>query len=48
VKFFLPFDDFKTAAVPKDVDTYREFRRRSIDFVIARNHRIDRAADELV
>jgi Family of unknown function (DUF6994) len=43
VKFFMPFDDFQTAAVPRDVETYREFRRRSIDFVVARNLRIDRA-----
>ncbi len=48
VKFFMPFDDFQTAAVPTDVDAYREFRRRSIDFVIARNRRIARAAGELL
>lgn len=40
IKFFTPFDDFKTPAVPRDVETYREYRRRSIEFVNARNQRI--------
>lgn len=42
VRFFMPFDNFGPpgSAVPKDVETYREFRRRSIDFIKARNHRI--------
>ena len=29
----------------KSVDTYREFRRRSIDFIKARNQRIEQASD---
>ena len=40
VKFFMPFDDFRPPSVPKDVGTYREYRRRSIEFIEARNHRI--------
>jgi hypothetical protein len=40
VKFFMPFDDFRPPWVPLDVDTYKEYRRRSIDFVVARNHQI--------
>jgi hypothetical protein len=40
VQFFMPFDDFQTAGVPKDVDTYREFRHRSMEFIAARNERI--------
>jgi uncharacterized protein DUF6994 len=44
VTFFMPFDDFKTSSVPKDGDTYREYRRRTIEFVEARNRRIDRHA----
>jgi hypothetical protein len=40
VKFFMPFDDFRPPSVPKDVRTYEEYRRRSIDFIEARNHRI--------
>lgn len=39
-KFFLPFDDFNTTPVPKDLDSYKEYRRRSIEFVEARNRRI--------
>jgi len=44
VRFFLPFDDFTTPSVPRDVDAYREYRRLSIAFVEARNRRIDRLA----
>lgn len=40
VAYFAPFDDFKTPSVPRDVDTYSEFMRRSIAFVEARNRRI--------
>jgi Family of unknown function (DUF6994) len=42
VKFFMPFDNFGPpgSAIPKDLDTYREFRRRSTEFIQARNHRI--------
>lgn len=40
VKFFMPFDDFRPPSVPGDVNTYKEYRRRSIDFIEARNHRI--------
>jgi hypothetical protein len=40
VKFFMPFDDFRPPAVPKDVGTYKEYRSRSIDLIEARNDRI--------
>lgn len=42
VKFFTSFDDFRSPATPADVPTYLEFRRRSIEFVEARNVRIHR------
>ena len=51
VRFFTRFDKFRrednfpSPAVPRDVDTYREFRRRSIDFIKARNQRIEQASD---
>jgi hypothetical protein len=41
VKFFLPFDDFRPPSVPRDVDTYKDYRRRSTEFIEARNHRIE-------
>jgi hypothetical protein len=44
VTFSMPFDDFKPPAVPKDFDTYVEYRRRSIEFIEARNRRIARYA----
>jgi hypothetical protein len=40
VKFFMPFDDFRPPAVPKSVATYKDYRRRSIEFIEARNYRI--------
>lgn len=41
VGFLLPFDGFSSPSIPRDVKTYREYRRRSEDFVVARNSRID-------
>ncbi len=40
VRFFMPFDDFAPPSVPNDVGAYKEYRRRSIEFIEARNHRI--------
>ena len=45
VKFYMPFDEFRLPSAPRDVDTYLEYRRRSLDFVAARNERISRFAD---
>lgn len=42
VRFLAPFEDFRPPAIPQDLDTYREYRRRSIELVEARNRRIDR------
>lgn len=40
ILFFTPFDDFATSPVPRDLETYQDYRRRSIEFVRARNGRI--------
>ena len=40
VKFFLPFENFTTPAVPLSVAQYTEYRQRSFNFVQARNQRI--------
>jgi hypothetical protein len=40
VRFFMPFTDFSPPAIPRDLDTYLEFRRSSIKFTEARNRRI--------
>lgn len=45
VRFFLPFDGFDSPALPADVGAYREFRHREIEFVEARNKRIDQRAN---
>ncbi len=42
VKYFMDFDDFRPPSVPRNLATYLEYRRRSLDFVWARNERIDR------
>jgi len=41
VRFFTPFDNFNTSSMPKDGETYKEYRRLSIEFIKARNCRID-------
>jgi hypothetical protein len=41
VKFFMPFDDFRPPSVPNDVEAYKKYRRRSIEFIEARNRRIE-------
>jgi len=40
VRFWLPFDGFRSSASPQDVESYVEFRRASLRFVEARNRRI--------
>jgi len=47
VKFALPFDDFVSAPLPRDIHAYREYRRNSIEFIEARNRRINQLALEL-
>jgi hypothetical protein len=42
VKFFMDFKNFTTPAVPRDIETYKEYRRLSMEFVDARNRRIRR------
>jgi hypothetical protein len=44
VTIFPPFDDVKTRPVPKDLETYREYRRQTVAFIEARNRRIARSA----
>ena len=41
IRFFHPFADFSTPAVPKDRDEYLEYLRLSNAFIAARNRRID-------
>jgi hypothetical protein len=47
VRFFMPFNAFSPPAIPRDMDTYLEFRRLSIEFAKARNRRIDQLALEV-
>ena len=41
VKFFMQFDDFRPPYIPQHLSEYQEYRQRSIDFVEARNQRIE-------
>lgn len=41
VRFFMPFDGFTGPSRPSDLESYTEYRRRSIGFIHARNARID-------
>jgi hypothetical protein len=40
VRFFLPFQDFKTSPLPASVDAYAAYRQLAMDFIEARNQRI--------
>lgn len=42
VEFFMPFDGFQSSPVPRDVEAYSTYRRLSIQFVEARNRRINK------
>jgi hypothetical protein len=44
VRFFLPFDDFTTPALPQTVEAYRVYGDASVAFIRARNRRIDAVA----
>jgi hypothetical protein len=41
VKFYLPFDDFKSAPNFRDITDYLLYEKRVIDFINARSNRID-------
>jgi len=40
VKFLHPFTDFNANAVPRDIESYQAYRRKTIEFIHARNQRI--------
>ena len=40
VRFFIPFREFNAPAIPQTVDSYKEYRANSLEFVHARNDRI--------
>ncbi len=44
VRFLLPFEEFSTSALPLSVDAYRQYRDSSVEFIEARNRRIDALA----
>lgn len=44
VNVWPPFDEFKTPAVPQDIETYNEYRCLATAFIEARNERIEQYA----
>lgn len=40
VKFFAPFDDFKTSPIPATTKAYTGYKEFAVEFIKARNHRI--------
>lgn len=46
IRFWLPFDDFRGVGVPQDVDSYLAFRQATLDFIAARNRRMQIWADQ--
>lgn len=40
VEFFIPFDDFRTPAQPRDLGEYDAYRERSMEFIAQRNARM--------
>lgn len=41
IRFYLPFDDFKTRPSFSDIDQYLLYKKRVVDFIESRNKRID-------
>jgi hypothetical protein len=48
IKFFMPFDDFKTPALPQSLEAYLSYKELTIEFVTRRNLRILLSADQTV
>ncbi len=47
VKFYLPFDNFKTKPNFKDVDDYRIYKKKVTEFIYLRNARIKKYVEQL-
>ena len=41
VRFFTPFEDFAESPLPSSGDAYKSYMRLAIEFIEARNRRID-------
>ena len=46
IKFYLPFDNFKTRPTFADTEEYLTYKKRVMDFIKARNERIDNYANQ--
>jgi len=40
VKFFTPFEDFAASPLPRPLSAYLDYRKRAVEFLDTRNHRI--------
>ena len=43
INFFMPFDDFKSSALPSNLAEYLAYKEKTIEFVTARNKRVNDA-----
>lgn len=48
INYFLPFNDFITNPLPKDVDEYFEYKKNNIEFLHKRNKRIEEYNKEIM
>jgi len=46
IRFYLPFDNFKTMLAFTDVDEYLVYKKKVLDFINARNKRIENYANK--
>ena len=46
IRFYLPFDNFRTKPTFTDVDEYLVYKKKVTDFINARNKRIDNYANQ--
>jgi hypothetical protein len=46
IKFYLPFDNFKTKPTFADIEEYLTYKKGVMDFIKARNKRIDNYANQ--
>ncbi len=46
IKFYLPFDDFRTKPAFSDIDEYLEYKNRVVHFIKSRNKRIENYSNQ--
>lgn len=47
IRYFIPFDNFCSNPLPKDIQEYKLYKKNTIDFISARNQRIANAYNNM-